>query len=339
MAASARTRSRSGAPVELLGRLLARPEALLVLLLGVTCLIMGRLSPFFWTPENLLDLPRLFVEPAIVMLAMTAVILTGGIDLSVGSVLAFSAVVLGLSWQAWGLPFPLCVVLALVGGLGAGAVNGLIITRFGVPPLVTTLATMLAFRGLALGLCKAQTLGRFPPAFGAVAGTYVPIGIGAGLPAQFLGLLVLLAAIALLLTRTRWGRYLQAIGHNEEGARYAAIRVERVKLALYSLTGLAAALAALVQTSRFTAAKADLGADLALEVITACVLGGVDINGGRGTVTGAFLGLLVIAVLRDGLRLAQVATEWQEVLVGLLLVGAVGLNQLARRGAPGSTGE
>jgi len=339
MASATATQRHAAGSVEVLKRLLSRPETLLVLLLAATCLIMGRLSPYFWAPENLLDLPRLFVEAAIVTLAMTAVILTGGIDLSVGSVLAFAAVMLGLSWQVWGLPFPVCIALALLGGTAAGSVNGLIITRFGVPPLVTTLATMLAFRGLALGLCRAQTFGRFPPAFEALAGTYLPIGIRPGLPAQFVGFLVLLAVIALLLTRTRWGRYLCALGHNEEAARYAAIHVERLKLALYSLTGLAAAVAALVQVSRFTAAKADLGMGLELDVITACVLGGVDINGGRGTVTGAFLGLLVIAVLRDGLRLAQVATEWQEVLVGLLLVVAVGLNQLARRGSVAAGGE
>lgn len=312
--------------------------ALGALLLGAVVL-MSFVSPDFLTARNLSELPRFFVEPGLIALAMTFVIITGGIDLSVGSMMAIAAVVLGVAWADWHLPIWAAVGVALVAGGLAGAVNGLVITRIGVPPLIATLATMAGFRGIAIGLSRAQPVSDFPGSFLAIGNTYIPIGGGIAVPAQLFVFILMAIAAGVLLTRTVFGRQTYAIGHNEVAARYAGIDVKAVKLAIYTATGCVAALAGVISVSQFSTAKADAGTGMELFVITACVLGGIDIYGGRGTILGATLGVLTISVVDNGLQLGGVGSEMRAIAIGLVLIVAVVIGQLGRRGRPGEAVE
>jgi rhamnose transport system permease protein len=318
---------------------LRRQESALGACLLAAVIVMSLVSRDFLTARNLLSMPRFFVEPGLIALAMTFVIIAGGIDLSVGSTMALTAVVLGLVWANSGLPIGVAVAAALLVGAAAGAVNGLIITRLGVPPLMVTLATMASFRGIAVGLSHAEPVSNFPASFLALGNSYVPLGPRAAVPAQLLLFVALAVTAGLLLSRTVAGRYLQAVGHNEVAARYAGIRTDAVKLGVYVASGLIAALAGVIAVSRFSTAKADAGTGMELQVITACVLGGIDIRGGRGTILGAVLGLLTISVVDNGLQLAEVGSELRAIVIGALLITAVVLGQLGRGGRAGGAEE
>jgi rhamnose transport system permease protein len=318
---------------------LLRYEFALGALLVVAVIVMASVSPDFLTARNFSELPRFFVEPGLIALAMTFVIITGGIDLSVGSVMAIAAVVLWIAWGEWHLPIWIAVGVALLAGTLAGALNGLVITRVGVPPLMATLATMAGFRGIAIGLSRAQPVSDFPPAFLALGNTYVPLGGGVAVPAQLFIFLLLAAIAAVVLARTVLGRHTYAIGHNEVAARYAGISVNGVRLGVYTTAGCIAALAGIITVAQFSTAKADAGTGMELFVITACVLGGIDIYGGRGTILGAVLGILTISVVDNGLQLAEVGSEMRAISIGLILIAAVVLGQLGRRGRVGEAAE
>jgi len=316
-----------------------RHEFALVLLLALTFVVMSRLSPDFLTARNLLTMPRFFVEPGLIALAMALVIITGGIDLSVGSIMALSAVVLGIMWGRLGAPIGLAVAAALLAGALAGFLNGIIITRLGVPPLMVTLATMASYRGIAVGLSHAQPVSDFPPGFLALGNSYLRVTPSVEVPAQLFIFIALAAVVGVLLWRTVLGRHLYAIGHNPVAAQYAGIDVRQVKLGVYTASGLISALAAIIAVSRVATAKADAGMGMELLVITGCVLGGIDIFGGRGTILGAVLGVLIINAVGNGLQLADVGAEMRMVVTGALLVVAVILGQLGRGGRAAEAAE
>jgi len=316
-----------------------RQEFALAGFLALALVVMSLVSRDFLSVRNLVSMPLYFVEPGLIVLAMTLAIITGGIDLSVGSTMALAAVALGIVWGKWHLPIGAAVVAALAVGALAGAINGLIVTRFGVPPLMVTLATMASFRGLAVGLSHAEPVSDFPPSFLTLGNSTLPLGAGIAVPAQLLFFILMAIGAGILLSRTVLGRYLYAIGHNETAARYAGINVNRIKLGVYTAAGLVAAMAGVITVSRFSTAKADAGAGMELAVITACVLGGIDIYGGRGTILGAVLGLLIISVVDNGLQMAGVGSEARAVAVGLMLIVAVVVGQLGRRGRAGGDGE
>ncbi len=315
-----------------------RHEFALLGLLALTFLVMSLLSRDFLTARNLLSMPRFFVEPGLVALAMAFVILTGGIDLSVGSIMALAAVVLGIAWGRLGLPIGVAVGAALLTGALAGFLNGAIVTRLGIPPLMVTLATMAGYRGIAVGLSHAEPVSDFPPGFLALGNSYLQVG-GVDIPSQLFVFVVLAVVAAVLLWRTALGRYIYAVGHNETAARYAGINADLVKLGIYTASGLVSALAATIAVARVATAKADAGTGMELLVITACVFGGIDIYGGRGTILGAVLGVLIINAVGNGLQLADVGSEMRMVVTGILLVVAVTLSQLGRRGRAADAGE
>ncbi|MDQ3639544.1 MAG: ABC transporter permease [Rubrobacter sp.] len=299
-----------------------------LVLLGVLIaimLVMAQLSPFFFTLGNLLDTSRYFVEIGLIALGMTLIIITAGIDLSVGAGLALVSVVVGFSFAA-GLPLPLALVLGLLTGLGAGLFNGLFITRLDLHPLVVTLGTFALFRGLAYGLSDADAVSSYPAWFAYFGQAYLgPI------PGQLILFVVAVIVAWIVLSRTSFGRYVYAIGSNEEAARFSGVPVWRVKLALYTGIGFLVALAAIIYTSRVSTARADSGLGLELDVIAAVVLGGASIYGGVGTVAGTVLGVLIIATLRNGLVLAGVPSTWQLFLLGILVISAVFLNEFFRK--------
>jgi len=310
-----------------------RQEVALAGLLGVTVVVMSLLSPDFLTARNLLSMPQFFVEPGLIALAMAFAIITGGIDLSVGSIMALVAVALGLAWKRLGLPLPLATVVALlVGGL-AGLLNGAVITRLGIPPLMVTLATMAGYRGLAIGLSRGQPVSGFPGAFRGFWSRELHLSADVVTHAQLFLFIALAIVAGVVLWRTVLGRHVYAVGHNEVAARYAGVNVDLIRLGIYAMLGLIAALAAVIAVARVNTAKADtVGVGMELEVITGCVLGGIDIQGGRGTILGAVLGVLIIKAVTRGLELAGVGSEFVMLVTGLLLVAAVVASQVARRG-------
>lgn len=300
-----------------------------LVLLGVLILevvVLSLFSDLFFTVGNLLNISRFFVEIGLVALGMTLIIITGGIDLSVGANLALSSIVVGFTFVA-GLPLGLAIVLGILVAFLAGLFNGLFVTRLGLHPLVVTLGTFALFRGLAYGFTNADAVSDFPTWFAYFGQFFLgPV------PGQLIVFIVAVAVVWLLLSRTSFGRYVYAIGNNEEAARFSGVPVERVKVAIYAGTGLLVGLAAVIYTSRFSTARGDAGLGLELDVISAVVLGGASIYGGSGTIAGTVLGVVIIATLRNGLLLAGVPSTWQLFLLGVLLLAAVFVNEFFRKG-------
>jgi rhamnose transport system permease protein len=300
-------------------------EMVLFLVLVAMIVFFGVQSPTFLSVGNALNTSRFFVEIGLIALGMTLIIITGGIDLSVGANLALVSVAMGFSWQA-GVPFPLAVILGLVVGLAAGFFNSVFITYLRLHPLVVTLGTLALFRGIALVASDADAISEFPRWF-AYFGQYY---VGA-IPGQLIVLVVAVVVVWLILARTSFGRYVYSIGNNEEAAHFSGVPIRRVKIALYTGIGLLVGLASLIYTSRVYTAKADSGEGLELDVISAVVLGGASIYGGTGTIAGTVLGVLIIATLRNGLVLSGVSGTWHPFLLGALLIVAVFINEFFRR--------
>ncbi|MER9674970.1 ABC transporter permease [Mesorhizobium sp. M0208] len=308
----------------------AKYELGLLLLACLSLVVLAALSDRFFTIDNLLNQARLMAEIGLVSLAMTLVIVSGGIDLSVGSILGLSAMLLGILWRDAGLPLPVSIACALAAGTLAGLANGIIITRFSVPPLIATLATLALYRGLAEGISQARSVRGFPEWF-------MTLGQGqlAGVPSQvwILGLVSILTSVTLGLTKA--GRAIYAIGSNEVAARFSGLAVDRVKVAIYGLSGFTAALAAVIFVSRVTTTRSDMGTGIELDAITAVVLGGTSIFGGRGTVMGTILGLVLIQALKSGLSLAGVRGDGTVVAIGAVLIATVFLSNLFLRHGEG----
>jgi rhamnose transport system permease protein len=295
-----------------------RHETILAALTVIALAVLAMQSDKFFTADNLLNQGRLMAEVGLVALAMTFVIVTGGIDLSVGSILGLTAILLGVFWKNVGLPLPIAIILAMVCGTVAGFANGWIITRFKVPPLIATLATLALYRGLAEGISEARSVRGYPEWF-----YFFGQGEILHVPVQ-LWLLVIAAIIAgVILARTPFGRATYAIGANETAAHFSGIRVNATKLWIYGAAGLLAATAAVVFVSRVTTTRSDMGTGLELDAITAVVLGGTSIFGGKGTIIGTVLGLVLIQALKNGLALSGVKGDGTIVVIGVVLIGAI----------------
>ncbi len=302
-------------------------EVLLVVLLLLTIVLGNVLSPYFLTPFNLSLMVEDFVEKALMALPMTLIIIAGEIDLSVASVLGLASVVLGVTWNA-GIPLWLGVGLALAVGIIAGLLNGVLVTRLGLPSLVVTLGTLALFRGLAFVILGDQAVSNFPNAFTNFGIGYVP---GTLIPWTFV-VFVLLALLFIVILQRSWiGRQIYATGINKEAARFAGIRVKQLKLMLFVVSSLIAALAGIVFTARISSARADNALGFELDVITIVLLGGVNIFGGRGSLVGVILALFVVGGLRNALGLADISGDVQNIVVGTLLVFSVLGPNIAQR--------
>jgi rhamnose transport system permease protein len=304
-------------------------ERLLAALVVLEIAYFATTGANFLSLGNAAEVARASAEIGLLALAMTAVILTGGIDLSVGSLLGLSAVLMGSAWKDLGLPMGVAFLVGpLVGALG-GALNALLIARLGIPPLIVTLGTYSLFRGVAEGFTAGvRNYTSFPAPFLFLGQGYLPGGV----PAQLLLLGAAAVFLYVLLHRTPAGRAVRAIGFSPEGARYAGLPVARRLVLVYVSSGLMAGIAALVYAARLGQAKADAGTGFELFAITAVVLGGTSIFGGKGSVHGTLLGLVAVAVLQNGLRLADQPAELAGMLTGALLVAAIGANRLFEKG-------
>lgn len=312
----------------LLKRLFPNNEWVLLVVLLVECLIFAVTGSNFLTVGNAFEITRLSVEIGLLALVMTPIIITGGIDLSVGSMMGLAAVVMGALWRDANFPLPLAILAALIIGLLGGALNAQMITRLGFPPLIVTLGTFSLFRGAAEGLTGGiENYSGFPDWFLFLGQGYV----GGLIPTQLVVLVLAVAAVWWALERTVYGRSLYAIGFSAVGARHAGIKVRRRLNFIYMLSGLAAAAAAAIYVAHLGQAKSDAGTGYELSAITAVVLGGASIFGGRGTILGTILGLFAIVILQNGLRLSGQPAEFAGILTGALLVATILLDRLSRR--------
>ena len=310
---------------------LFRYETVLALLTVAALFALAMMSDRFFTASNLLNQGRLMSEIGLVALAMTFVIVTGGIDLSVGSMLGMTAILLGVFWQNVGMPLPVAMVAAIICGTIAGLVNGFIITRFNVPPLITTLATLALYRGLAEGISQARSVRGYPEWF-----FFFGQGEIAGVPFQLWVLIICTILAAVILGFTPFGRAAYAVGANETAARFSGIKAASTKLWIYGAAGFLSAVAAVIFVSRVTTTRSDMGTGWELDAITAVVLGGTSIFGGKGTIAGTVIGLVLIQALKNGLALSGVKGDGTIVVIGVVLIGAILAGALLDRNRGGS---
>jgi rhamnose transport system permease protein len=268
--------------------------------------IFAIVAPNFFTLANFFEIARLNAELGLLAIALTPILITGGIDLSVGAVMGLAAVCFGAAWRDWQWPIPAAAAVALAVGALGGGLNAVLISRLRLPALIVTLGTFSLFRGVAEGITEAAVnYSGFPASFLALGQGY----LGGVIPAQLPIFLAVLAAYVVLLHRSVIGRALYAIGFSSGGARFAGIPVENRIGLVYLLSGLVASLAAVIYVAHLGQARSDAGNGYELDAITAVVLGGTSVFGGRGTLGGTVLGLAVLSVLKNGLQLAALPTE------------------------------
>nr|WP_202438813.1 substrate-binding domain-containing protein [Streptomyces sp. SID8356] len=300
-------------------------SALVVLLVA-----MSLLSGDFLTTQNLLNVGVQAAVTAILAFGVTFVIVSAGIDLSVGSVAALSATVLAWSATSAGVPVVLAVLLAIVTGIACGFVNGALISYGKLPPFIATLAMLSIARGLSLVISQGSPIA-FPDSVSRLGDT-----LGGWLPVPVLVMIAMGLLTALILGRTFIGRSMYAIGGNEEAARLSGLRVKRQKIVIYALSGLFAAVAGIVLASRLVSAQPQAAQGYELDAIAAVVIGGASLAGGVGKASGTLIGALILAVLRNGLNLLSVSAFWQQVVIGVVIALAVLLDTLRRRAGSGA---
>jgi len=309
-------------------RMLGRWETLLAALLAALAVVGQLISPEFLTTDSFTTGSLDFSEVALMALPLAMVIVAAEIDLSVASVLAVSSALMAYLWNH-GQPVEAIIPICLVAGALCGAFNGLLVTRLGLPSLAVTIGTLALFRGLAFVVIGDDSVTDFPAtwtdrAFGDFAGTFVPNTI--------VLFVVLAAGFAVLLHATPFGRSVYAIGANEEAAYFSGLRVKRIKLILLTLSGTVAALAGVVITLRNSTGAANVGQGLELTAVTAVLLGGVSIFGGRGTIAGVILALLLLGGIQKALLLSEsISSYWIQIVTGALLIGSVLGPNLVRR--------
>jgi ribose transport system permease protein len=314
-----------------------------IALLAVT-LLFAVLTPEFRQPSNLLNVLDQSVRIGVVAVGMTAIIITGGIDLSVGSIAALAPFLAASYMASHGGPHANPLALALLGllitaGVGGicGAVSGLTITKAFLPPFIATLGMMSVVRGLAYILSKGTGINEgMPPAYLITGQSLISIRTGtatANLTWAVLLMVVVFVAGHLILSRTSVGRAIYAIGGNEQAARLSGLNVDSIKLGVYVVGGALAALSGLVETASVGVAAPQAGSDLELDAIAAVVIGGTSLSGGRGNLAGTFAGVLLMRLIRNGLNLVNVDSNWQRVAIGTIIMAAVALDEIQKRRA------
>ncbi|MBI1803776.1 MAG: ribose ABC transporter permease [Ignavibacteriae bacterium] len=295
----------------------------------VEIILFAQFSPYFLTAENLVNITLQVSITAIIAVGMTFVILTAGIDLSVGALVALSGVIATSFLKSVG-SFPVALMIAMLGGLGVGALAGFIagvfITRFNITPFIVTLAIMTISRGIAFMYTDGRPIWDLPPEF-----AFLGSGRVAGIPIPTLAMMFVYGIAYVVLNQTRFGRYVYAVGGNKEAARLSGINTNSVILWVYVISGVLAALSGILLSSRMNSGQPNAGVMYELDVIAAVVVGGTSLFGGRGSIIGTFLGAMLIGILRNGLNLVNVNSYVQMVVLGVVILLAVMLDQLKKR--------
>jgi ribose transport system permease protein len=310
----------------LLRRFVETRELTLLVLVVAIIVGMSLASPFFLSLANFRAIASGMAPTAIIAVGMTVLLVSGGFDLSVGSVLALASTMTALLLLR-GASIPLAILGALALGAIIGLANGIVVTRIGVNPLVATLGSMSIARGIALVLTEGFSLSNLPPAFGWAGRAEI-----LGLPFLLWVALALVVVFDLAMRHGSFFRQLYYIGSNEKAARLSGLAVDRVRTLAYMLSGLLAALAGVLLASRLMSGTPTAGNALELQVLAAAVIGGASLRGGEGTVLGAFLGVIFVALINNAMTMLAVSIYWQMIVTGAVLVVAVALDMLVRRG-------
>ncbi|EMB14175.1 ABC transporter permease [Rhodopirellula europaea] len=313
---------------------LAKFQSLIAL--AVMLIAMSLLSDSFFTPENGLNILRQISVNLSLSIGMTLIILTGGIDLSVGAILALSGAVAagllknGIVIEPLGVKLQFTVIGSIVSGLlvgsAAGLFNGIAVTRFKLPPFVATLGMFSIARGLTM-----LWTGGFPVTGLGSSFGYIGTGVLLGIPVPVWITGGLVGVFVALTRKTRFGRHVYAVGGNERASLLTGLPVDRIKIAVYTLGGLLAGMAGLIVTARLDSAQPNAGLGYELDSIAAVVIGGTSLSGGRGSVMGTVLGCLIIGVLNNGLFLLNVSPFWQQVVKGFVILAAVAVDRMSQR--------
>jgi inositol transport system permease protein len=298
----------------------------LLIVFGIICLIISLTTPQFLTLSNLTIIVTQVSINALLAFGVTFVIITGGIDLSLGSIVAVTGVTSAMLAHPDSYPVLIPIVMGLLAGLLMGAFNGFIITKSKIAPFIVTLGTMTIGRGLALILSDGRPVSNLSDSF-----NYLGSGTVFGIPFLILIFILVFALCSIILSKTVLGRHIYAIGGNEQAARASGINIDRVKLSVYSISGLLAGLAGILLASRITTGQPNAGAGFELDAIAAVVIGGTSTTGGRGTMTGTLIGVLLIGVINNGLDLLNVTSYYQQVVMGIIIIGAVIIDSLNQK--------
>ena len=295
----------------------------------LVCILISLFSPYFLTTDNLMGVFRSFSLVAIMAIGMMLVIITGGIDLSVGSVMGLSSLMTALAFQA-GYGSVVAVLCGLAVGLAVGAFNGLLITLIGLPPFIATLGTLSIGRGLMYIITKGVPVTPdIPDAFAFIGQGYVGL-----VPFPVVVMIVLTIGFAILMRRTRFGRHVYATGGNEVATRLSGVRTYRVKFAVYAISGLIASIAGVISFSRFVSAEPASGFGAELDVIAAAAIGGASLSGGAGSIEGAIIGAALAGIISNGVVLLNINTYAQQAITGCVILIAVSIDiwRIRRKG-------
>ncbi|MET3615507.1 ribose transport system permease protein [Rhizobium aquaticum] len=293
-------------------------------------------SPNFMQTSNILAILQATSVNGILAVAATLVIITGGIDLSVGTLMTFTAITAGVVLTYWGLPLPIGIIASILTGAAVGLTSGAIIAKMKIPPFIATLGMMLILKGLSLVISGTKPIYfNDTPSFPLIStesfiGDVIP---GVPVPNGVLVLFIVAGLASYILGRTVLGRYCFALGSNEEAARLSGVNVDNWKMAIYSLSGGICGIAGLVIASRLNSAQPALGQGYELDAIAAVVIGGTSLAGGRGTILGTVIGALIMSVLLNGLRILSMPQEWQTVVTGSIIIIAVYADMMRKRKA------
>lgn len=290
---------------------------LLAGIIAAEFILFGFAAPYFLTVGNLFNILRQVSEIGMISIPLTFLLLSGHMDLSVGSIVGVCGVTTGMILRAGG-PIVLAMLAGIAAGAAIGFINGLIVGKLKIQAVVVTIGTQVMFRGLCYILTSGRAVSGYPLSF-------FTLGTGdvLGVPISVIVLLLMYAGAWFVLEKSWFGRYVLAIGNNQNTTRYSGIRVDRVKIILFTICGVMTAIASIFLISRLSSAEATLGSGYELDIITAALIGGVDINGGRGKLQGTFLGILIIGILRNGLNMMGLSVIYQSIILGVLLLVAV----------------
>lgn len=309
----------------------AQRELILVLAILMICALFASQSEFFLTERNLTTVLRRSVDLAIIGAGMTLVIMSGGIDVSVGGILAVSAIFIGRAFEA-DLPAPIVVIIGVSVGTLLGLMNGAICAKAKVPPIIATLGSMYVFIAVLYLVIGGTWIAGLPDTL-----SFLTRGDVAGIPVGVFIIAAVYGVCWILLHRQPWGRHLCAIGNDEAAARLVGIPVDRVKMQAYALLGLLAGLAAVLYVARLRNVEVNIGTNVALEAIAATILGGANIRGGVGSLIGTLLGVVFIKLMQNGLVLIGVSSLWENVVIGGLLILVLTVDALQSRHRYGRT--
>jgi ribose transport system permease protein len=297
---------------------LTNMSALFVLI--VLCIILSIAEPAFHSFTNIINILQQVTVMAVLALGENLVIFTGGIDISVGSTVALTGIIMGKMVVDGGMPSPLGIAAALLIGAACGTFNGVMISRFKLQPMIATLAMMSMARGAALTIADGKTITGYSKGFrwigeGTIAGTEIPV--------QIIFMVILFAIFHYVMKYRKFGRFIYSIGGNEEATRLSGINVTLYKTLAYTICGVMAALASIILVAKLNSAQSTAGLDYEMDAIASCVIGGTSLLGGFGSVWGTFIGAIIMIVIRNGLNLLNVSSNLQKLVIGIIILLAV----------------